>query len=206
MPLGRRMRILFEHFELEDQLDYLSVGNGDNSQIRPLLFKHSGRTGPGNLTSSGNVVWVKFVSSLAIARSGFVITFEDLPYTDCGVEDVSIKTLPRGATITVATPDYPKDYKNYLNCVYRFQAETDRRILVRLLDFSSELGYDNLGVGNGFDVLQESSLLWDHSGEGLPETAEFLSDGPVAWISFNADMVGTARGFLAEIYDIPADR
>ncbi|PIK49592.1 putative CUB and sushi domain-containing protein 2 [Apostichopus japonicus] len=184
--------------------DYLSVGNGDNPQIRPLLYKHSGRTGPANLTSNENVVWVKFVASLAIARNGFVIKFKDLPYGDCGTEDVTIKTLPRGHTMTISTPDYPANYQNFLNCVYRFQVDEDRRVFVRLLDFASERGYDNFGLGNGFEANEETAVLWDHSDRRLPDTTEYQSDGPVFWVSFRSDMVGTDRGFLLEVYDVPA--
>lgn len=106
--------------------------------------------------------------------------------------------------MTISTPDYPANYQNFLNCVYRFQVDEDRRVFVRLLDFASERGYDNFGLGNGFEANEETAVLWDHSDRRLPDTIEYQSDGPVFWVSFRSDMVGTDRGFLLEVYDVPA--
>lgn len=199
MPPGRRMELQFDLFDLEEPLDYLSLGNGNDSRVKPLLYKHSGRAPPANIISEGHLLWVKFVTSLAIARNGFNIKIKDVPYSDCGDEQVNIKTLAPGSSISVSTPNYPLEYDNNLNCVYRFQTNEGHRLRFRIVDFSSELGYDKLSFGNGFDVNERTAVVWSHSGSNKPSQSEFVSEGQSVWVSFISDIVGTSTGLLADV-------
>lgn len=129
----------------------------------------------------------------------FIVSF-----SDCGDEQVNIKTIAPGFSISVSTPNYPLEYDNNLNCVYRFQTTQDHRLRFRILDFTSERGYDVLSFGNGFDVNERTSVVWSHSGSNKPSESEFVSDGQSVWVSFISDVVGTDIGLLADVQAIEA--
>ena len=52
----------------------LQIRDGDNS-LSPLLGRFCGSSTPGNITSSGNSLWIEFHSDASVADTGFLAHF-----------------------------------------------------------------------------------------------------------------------------------
>ncbi|XP_061886936.1 bone morphogenetic protein 1-like isoform X2 [Entelurus aequoreus] len=75
---GYEVGLVFQSFELESHdscaYDYVEVRDGD-SDLGPLLGRHCGHDKPGNIKSSSNQLWLKFVSDGSVNKGGFSASF-----------------------------------------------------------------------------------------------------------------------------------
>ncbi|XP_022087490.1 bone morphogenetic protein 1-like [Acanthaster planci] len=199
---GLRIRIHFEAFDVEEEEDHLSVGNGISSRRAPILYKYSSRTKPADIISRGSDVWFKFVSSFAVARRGFKAVLTEQPINDCG----GIFTVPSHGMMSFGSQDYPNNYPALSDCLWQFRSASDRRIHIGFKEFDTEYGYDIVRIGNGFEPnVNGSNVEITHSGSSLPggggpKDLTFQSAGPVAWLDFKADDFTQMKGFRFVVY------
>ncbi|XP_038044614.1 bone morphogenetic protein 1-like [Patiria miniata] len=200
---GLRIRIHFEAFDVEEVKDHLSVGNGVSSRRAPILYKYSSRTKPADIISRGSDVWFKFVTSIAVARTGFNAILTEQPINDCG----GIFTVPSHGKMSFGSQDYPNNYPADTDCLWQFRSGSNRRIHIGFKDFDSEYAYDVMRIGNGFEPnVNGSNIEIEHSGDSLPGYSEpgdlvFESAGPVAWLDFKADDFNQKKGFRFNVYN-----
>ncbi|XP_061782742.1 bone morphogenetic protein 1-like isoform X2 [Nerophis lumbriciformis] len=75
---GYEVGLFFQSFELESHdscaYDYVEVRDGD-SDLGPLLGRLCGHDKPGNIKSSSNRLWLKFVSDGSVNKGGFSASF-----------------------------------------------------------------------------------------------------------------------------------
>lgn len=76
VPSGR-VRLSFTHFDTESDWDYLMVYDGSDA-LAPLLGSFDGQQLPGPIESSGNSLYVLFLSDCATQRTGFSCTWQQL--------------------------------------------------------------------------------------------------------------------------------
>ncbi|XP_033639659.1 bone morphogenetic protein 1-like [Asterias rubens] len=197
---GLRIRIHFERFDVEEEEDHLSVGNGVSSRRAPILYKYSSRTKPSDIISRGSDIWFKFVSSVAVSRRGFEIVLTEQPTNDCG----GIFTVPTTGKLSIASPDYPNEYPTLTDCLWQFRSASERRIHIGFTEFHTEYGYDRVQIGNGFEPnVNMTNLVLQHSGDnmlGIEGMLAFQSSGPVAWLSFKTDEYNQRKGFRFNVY------
>ncbi|XP_077870444.1 CUB and sushi domain-containing protein 1-like [Saccoglossus kowalevskii] len=75
---GNDIMVQFVDFDTEEGYDYFFSGNGnDPSQNSSVIWAHSGSVLPSNYRSSGDTVWIRFVSDNSVSRSGFHVSLSD---------------------------------------------------------------------------------------------------------------------------------
>ncbi|KAA0704371.1 Bone morphogenetic protein 1 [Triplophysa tibetana] len=78
VPQGFHVGLSFQSFEIEKHdncaYDYLDVRDGD-SESSPLLGRFCGYEKPGDIKSSSNQLWIKFVSDGSVNKAGFSANF-----------------------------------------------------------------------------------------------------------------------------------
>ena len=71
---GRRIILDIIDFDMENRYDFLIVGNGENSAIKPsLIARLTGETKLRTLTSTEDTMWLKVASDRTGTRRGFEI-------------------------------------------------------------------------------------------------------------------------------------
>ena len=71
------MRLHFTSFDTESRYDKVSVYDG-NDATAPLLHTFSGTSGPSDVFSSGNTVFVSFVTDDSTTKDGFNIVYSTI--------------------------------------------------------------------------------------------------------------------------------
>ncbi|CAG5115143.1 unnamed protein product, partial [Candidula unifasciata] len=101
----------FKYFKVQKHrnctYDYVAVYDGP-TEASPLLGKHCGNRKPKPIKSSGNTMYVKFVSDESRQKVGFSASF--VP-ASCGGEFV-------GSGV-IASPDFPAEYLPGKNCSWK---------------------------------------------------------------------------------------
>ncbi|XP_063985313.1 cubilin homolog [Diachasmimorpha longicaudata] len=112
-PAGQRLSLHFvERFDLtrssECQREFVEVRDGgtDNAQ---LLGAYCGDRAPSTITSSGNMMYVRYFTDMNIPGNGFkaVVTNDEI----CG-------SVIRGTSGVVSSPNYPNPYPKGKECVW----------------------------------------------------------------------------------------
>ncbi|RVU90773.1 T9SS C-terminal target domain-containing protein [Flavobacterium columnare] len=124
---GKKIKVDFTSFNLEDRYDFLKIYNGPDEKS-PLIASYTGNTIPASITSSATngELTFEFVPDDAVAESGWVanITCVDyVPFVDAGITSI-IKPEILGkksanTTITIAVKNYSSDTRNNLPVFYQ---------------------------------------------------------------------------------------
>lgn len=107
--------------------------------------------------------------------------------------------MPENGVATIRSPNYPDKYESNQECVWIAEIALGSRIRIVFTNFSTELNYDYLEVGNGDNYLDKSTRVIKHSGPTSPQN--FVSSGNVIWIHFQSDDGKEENGFIIEIKD-----
>lgn len=187
--------LLFSTFELEESpgchYDYLEIYDGRNSNS-PLLGKYCGMNQPGPLTSSSQSIFMKFISDMTIERLGFSVNFS----TGCS------RTF-YGPSGEIMSPNYPSKYNTNLDCVYKIQVGSRKRVKLVFVDFWLENGdtrtscdYDYLEIRDGRN--SNSNLVGSFCGNDTP--GMILSNSNTMTLRFVTDGSVVERGFLVQYF------
>eukprot|EP00057_Strongylocentrotus_purpuratus_P010557 XP_011665031.1 PREDICTED: enteropeptidase [Strongylocentrotus purpuratus] len=128
-----------------------------------------------------------------------------LPYTSAqNTYDIYPISLSRNSETEISSPNYPSNYGDNLNILWRVQAPENSGVVATFNDVSLEYYYDNLivGFGSGPDG-PGSGVLARFTGTNF--TSEVRSPGDTMWILFTSDVSKTNRGFDARLtaVDLP---
>ncbi|XP_072030188.1 tolloid-like protein 2 [Amphiura filiformis] len=115
---------------------------------------------------------------------------DEISCGDCG--RTFFKFVSNSEVITLTSPGYPMSYGNNLVCEWSVSATESRRIVIRIVDFEMEDGYDFLTFGDGENSVNGSILV---SLTGTIKLNTLTSTGSMMWIKLATDLSGVARGF-----------
>ncbi|KAI5610199.1 neuropilin 1b precursor, partial [Silurus asotus] len=185
------------HFELESRdcmYDFLEVYDGDNEKAK-LVGKFCGKIAPSPITSSGNLLLIKFISDYETTGAGFSIRYElHRAVTECSRNFTALSGL-------IQTPGFPDNYPNNLDCTFIIFAPRMSEIVLEFESFDMEP--DNTastGASCRFDYLE----IWDgyptvgpHIGRycGSSKPRQVVSYTGILSLSIHTDSAITKEGF-----------
>ncbi|XP_075408563.1 cubilin [Tenrec ecaudatus] len=189
---GQLIRLVFRTFQLEfhynctkDYLEVVDPGAGTS------LGRYCGRSIPPSLTSSTNSLKLLFVADAHLAYEGFEITYEVINAATACSEDYST------ASGTFTSPNFPNNYPDNRECIYRITVGTSQQIALHFTNFSLEeaIGHcaDFVEIRDG--GYETSPSLGIYCGSNLPP--RIISHSNKLWIKFKSDLVGSRSGFSA---------
>ncbi|XP_072017915.1 CUB and sushi domain-containing protein 3-like isoform X2 [Amphiura filiformis] len=133
----------------------------------------------------------------AICQNSLEIIQESFNCYDCPRQETQ---LSLNASVIIQSPGYPRYYMDYIQCEWTVTPSPMRRILVQLLDFKLEKGYDFLYVG----TINNPSVL-TYSGRRGYETTDPRIISPIdegLLFEFITDGSITDQGFSLLITDV----
>ncbi|WAR06690.1 CUBN-like protein, partial [Mya arenaria] len=195
-----RITLMFTNMELEGhvncQYDYVEVRDGSNEN-GALMGRFCGDSMPVPMTTSGNVLYVKFVSDSSVTRAGFRATWK----VYCG----GTFTAPTGV---IRSPYHPQNYPSNRECEYLISQPDGMRVTLTFTTFDVEGGsstgscdYDYLEVRDGGSV--SSPVIGTFCGPQIPDPitstgnllyAKFITDGSIHNLGFEAHYVTEEGG------------
>ncbi|XP_046732976.1 neuropilin-1a-like isoform X2 [Silurus meridionalis] len=193
------------HFELESRdcmYDFLEVYDGDNEKAI-LVGKFCGKIAPSPITSSGNLLLIKFISDYETTGAGFSIRYE-LHRAECSRNFTALSGL-------IQTPGFPDNYPNSLDCTFIIFAPRMSEIVLEFESFDMEP--DNTaatGASCRFDYLE----IWDgyptvgpHIGRycGSSKPRQVVSYTGILSLSIHTDSAITKEGFSSN-YEIRSNQ
>ncbi|XP_077981826.1 cubilin-like [Glandiceps talaboti] len=199
VPGASRIRIYFHVFDLEDDYDFLYIGEGTEETSGSHKFELTGSELPKDIILNGNQAWVQFTSDDSVSGDGFFFTFEEyteeyLPGKECGQTELELKT---GSRLYIQSPNYPSNYFSNSWCVWTVTSESGLPMRIDFRDFWTERGFDWLDIGDGSDEADLTTRQTRLSGRNTPPPV--YSEGDNLWITFSSDDTVNFRGFLLHI-------
>ncbi|XP_044726579.1 cubilin-like [Chrysoperla carnea] len=170
--------------------DNLAIYNGPDDTA-PQLTKLCATKKNVTLTSSGNLMYVKFTSDASFQGKGFNITYKKVPIR-CG----GLFTANEGV---ITSRNYPKNYDNNDDCYWLISLPKTYLIRLAFDDFDIEKqrnctqDYVNVYDGNS----TTAPLLLNHCGNTLPDPVTYISTDNTMLIHMSTDGLFSAKGFKA---------
>jgi len=172
----------FIRFDLSEN-DTLFVYDGDTYNDS-LLGMFTGSTIPEYIVSSGDQIFVKFITDSEITKSGWLIGFSsEIPqYCNMSTYTKPVDTIQDGSG--------PANYHNLTTCFWMIQPEaTGMDIYLSFINFNTEEGYDFVKVYDG------NNLIGEFSGSELPPT--IIATSGAMTVVFNTNISITRSGWQA---------
>ncbi|XP_052697133.1 cubilin-like isoform X2 [Crassostrea angulata] len=193
---GSVVTLSFTAFDLEGSTnciyDYLTVYDGGSVQS-PLLGRFCGAQIPAPVSSTQNMMTVKFVTDGSQHNTGFMAS-----YTSSSAGCGGTLSEPTG---TVTSPGHPNIYPHGVNCSWTMQASPGLVVRLTFHTFSIESNancrYDYVELYDNYTA-SSNSLLGRYCGASLPPsitsstnfmTVVFVSDESIAHEGFSAGYV-----------------
>ncbi|XP_029345463.1 cubilin isoform X3 [Acyrthosiphon pisum] len=150
-------------------IDYLDIYNGYDDSAPELLRICHKQTSPITLTSSGNEVFVRFVSVNESQRKRFKATYRTIE-SKCG----GMFTAPQGV---IHTSNYPQSYDAHSSCTWNIEIAETHLINLTFIDFSTQSSpKGNNDIVLVYDGNMHGKLLLNHSGNSIPPPVMSLSN------------------------------
>ncbi|XP_078063588.1 tolloid-like protein 2, partial [Mustelus asterias] len=190
---GHRVKLAFSEFEIEQHqeciYDNLEIYDGPNEKS-PILGRYCGSRKPEPVVSTGNQIFVKFLSDASVQRKGFQAKHS----TECGGQlkaEVRTKHLYSHAQFGDNT------YPGQAHCDWVIVAEDGYgvELIFQMFEIEEEAdcGYDYMEVYDGHESV--APRLGRFCGSGPPE--EIFSAGDSIMIRFHTDDTINKKGFHA---------
>ncbi|KAJ8019624.1 Tolloid-like protein 2 [Holothuria leucospilota] len=225
VPPGNGVLITWLDFNVEQAFlggcfDSVTIYDGEDDSY-PSIGEFCGTSLPDPITSSSNNIFLVFDSDSSVTRSGFQGKFSPAslnpppstsppPTTSTTVTppETTIYFPPEGNCTCMGTcdiesrlfnsPNYPDNYDDNSNCVYRFSVSPGRSVIINWIDFDVEQGplgecYDSLSVYDGTD--NTAPLIGLYCGATPP--GDITASSNNVFITFESDGLGTRSGFQA---------
>lgn len=196
VPHGLRIRLAFIDFVMKTTCcscthDYLEIRDG-RDENSTLIDRYCASTEPKLVYSTGNVLWIRFVSDFrTFSGNRFRLSYD----AACGTHFTNL-------TGSFSSPNYPAKYGDNTDCVYTIAVPRGRL----------KVTFDNFDLeGNMpsclYDTLEVKEIRyaqkWSNSyakrrycgSENLPIV--YSTKGSYLWFRFETDTSGTGSGFLA---------
>uniref|UniRef100_A0A8C1I6Q0 Cubilin (intrinsic factor-cobalamin receptor) n=1 Tax=Cyprinus carpio TaxID=7962 RepID=A0A8C1I6Q0_CYPCA len=207
VDVGHRVFFNFTDLDLESQsscsFDYVAIHDGHH-ESSPLLGKFCGVSRPSPITSTRNVIYVRFRSDHSQNRKGFSAQFSEACGSTISADDVGGE---------IASPRYPYSYPPNQNCSWIIQAqEPFNHVTLSFTDFEVEMvnsncSHDSVQVLDG-DNYQAPSV-GRYCGNELPHpvtsfsnalVVNFISDASVGRKGFRATYMASTSGCGGHLY------
>ena len=94
----------------------------------------------------------------------------------------------------------PIAYSNFIKCLWLLQADANHSLVIDILDFTLEGGYDYLFIGLGHNQSNENSVVLELTGSIAP-TRYYL--GIQSYLQFVSDSSVSRSGFSLNATSIP---
>ncbi|CAL8311895.1 unnamed protein product [Merluccius merluccius] len=192
---GNLIRLTFDSFNLEFNtncnFDYVEVYDNGTVQTGTKVGRYCGRSVPPSITSTDSLLTVLFVSDASLSTEGFSGRYVSIDATtDCG----QTFTSPTG---TMSSPNYPSNYPNHRECVFKIVVEVNMQIMLNFTDFllegSPTCGYDYVEIRDG--GYETSPFIGRFCGRQAPPV--LVSHSNRLWVKFRSDITSSYRGFTA---------
>ncbi|XP_037545766.1 dorsal-ventral patterning tolloid-like protein 1 [Nematolebias whitei] len=190
MP-GHRVKIAFNEFEIEQHqecaYDHLEAFDGD-SDTAAILSRLCGSKIPEPLVSTGNKMYLRFISDASVQRKGFQATHS----TECGGR---LKAEARQKNLYSHAQFGDNNYPGHTDCEWLLTTEQGYGIELSFVTFEVEeeadCGYDYIELYNGYDA--SSHRLGRFCGSGPREGV--YSSGDTMLLRFHSDDTISKKGF-----------
>lgn len=188
---GHRVKLTFTELDIEAQqectYDHLEIYNGKDAKA-PVLGRFCGAKEPEPIVSSGNKMFLKFVSDNSVQKKGFEATHS----TVCGGQmRAEVKTKDLYSHAQFGDNNYPGGS----DCEWVIMAEEGYGVELIFQTFEIEeeadCGYDYMELFDGYDGT--APRLGRFCGSGPPE--EVYSAGDSVMIRFHSDDTINKKGF-----------
>ncbi|XP_034754496.1 dorsal-ventral patterning tolloid-like protein 1 isoform X1 [Etheostoma cragini] len=188
---GHRIKIAFNEFEIEQHqecaYDHLEAFDGD-SDTAAILGRLCGSKIPEQLLSTGNKMYLRFISDASVQRKGFQASHS----TECGGR---LKAEARQKNLYSHSQFGDNNYPGHTDCEWLLMAEQGYGIELSFITFEVEeeadCGYDYIELYNGYDA--DSHRLGRFCGSGPRE--EIYSPEGAMLIRFHSDDTISKKGF-----------
>uniref|UniRef100_A0A7N8XAJ9 Neuropilin n=1 Tax=Mastacembelus armatus TaxID=205130 RepID=A0A7N8XAJ9_9TELE len=187
------------HFDLEDReckYDYVEVRDGVDESGQ-LVGKYCGKIAPSPVVSSGNQLFIKFVSDYETHGAGFSIRYEIFK---TGPECSRNFTSNSGI---IKSPGFPEKYPNNLDCTFMIFAPKMSEIILEFESFELEpdptppsgvfCRYDRLEIWDGFPGV--GPYIGRFCGQNTP--GRIISYTGILALTINTDSAIAKEGFSA---------
>ncbi|KAL5010260.1 hypothetical protein ScPMuIL_012565 [Solemya velum] len=190
---GKYIELTIDDFDLETHsscmFDVLEVYNGGHIGDPRLTQLCHRQKSPQVLSSSGNVLFIRFASDSSIAGNGFHASYRQMD-GGCGGNFST-------PTASISSRNYPSNYPHNTNCEWLITVQEGRSIILTFQEFdvegSNDCRYDYVAVYDG----QNRTQLMKHCGTDMPTPAVYQSSGNQMYIHMHTDSSVSAKGFLA---------
>lgn len=194
VPKGMIIHLKTKTFSIESSYNcerdalYIYDGPGTNSKLysKPYCDKN----GPNKVESSGNTLFLKFITDLSINSSGFEIEYQ--AKKKCDYEFNGRKTG------WFTSPKFPNHYYENANCSYRIKTHRDNAIRITFTDFLLENKVNGkcLDYVAVYDIITGiPRLIKEHCGIGIPPPITSTSNEVL--VKFRSDSMLGNQGFNA---------
>lgn len=182
----------FQRFELESEMDIVHVYDGETTND-PLLGTFTGNDIPGQLTSSGNKMLIRFTSDEQGEAPGFFATFESNQPTWCNGTTV---LLDQEGEFSDGSQSF--FYNNSSTCMWQIMPANASSVTLYFNNFDTEAGQDHVKI---YDT-ETMELLADYSGYYPPDSPPppVTSPSGKIFFLFHTDEDGRAEGWEAGYY------
>lgn len=192
--LTQRLTVNFNGFSTYSSADYLEIYDGPGLSS-PLIGVYSGNSFPGAITSTGNALTFRFItSSGGTTSSGWSATF------NCAGPVLPVYNLSGGTTAACSGVFYDAggatgNYSNGENRTQTFCAPTGSRLIFDFNNYPNNRF--NLASGDTMRIYDGSStaapILGIYIGDGAPE--RIVSSGNCVTFSFTSNATSVASGW-----------
>ncbi|OQV20099.1 Cubilin [Hypsibius exemplaris] len=205
VPRGNKINITFSHFGMPEGgtclSDYLSVYDGDSNSSRRIGM-YCGSTPPLPFQSTGNQVFIEFVSDSTTSGSGFRLEWTTW---GCG-GDILVDRRDNAVARYITSPKYPSPYPPNTVCEWKLiSSEYGYGIKLDLMDIDLEqhptCRWDKLEVFNGPDDKSQPITTLCHT-QNVSKTLS--STGQYLFVRFNSDQSKAGNGFKLQYSVVPS--
>ncbi|XP_006629277.1 dorsal-ventral patterning tolloid-like protein 1 isoform X2 [Lepisosteus oculatus] len=188
---GHRVKISFNEFEIEQHqecaYDHLEVFDGDSAKAA-ILRRLCGSKTPDPVISTGNKMYLKFISDASVQRKGFQATHS----TECGGR---LRAETRQKNLYSHAQFGDNNYPGHTDCEWVITAENGYGIELTFQTFEVEeeadCGYDYIEVFDGFGSTSQTRGRFCGSGP----REEIYSARETILIHFHTDDTISKKGF-----------
>ncbi|XP_070174131.1 cubilin-like [Littorina saxatilis] len=195
-PDSKRIVLTFNNFTVEGgscRFDYVAIYDGENAQATLLGQRYCGSSMPPVQRSTGNMMYLRFVTDGSVAHMGFQATYTT-EYADCG----GVRTASQGS---FHSPGHPNIYPHGANCTWHLTVPEGLIIQLTFdtisIEQASTCGFDSVAVYDGESTIN-TTLVGRYCGSTPPAvitstnnqlTVVFSSDNSIASEGFSASYV-----------------
>ncbi|XP_053675116.1 cubilin homolog [Anopheles nili] len=194
-PQGHAVQLTWSSFELEVSgkcvYDYVVVYD-NSSMANSLVGRYCGTDKPPAITSTGNIVTIRFVSDASSSKDGFSLSFNFIDVEkSCGGNYFATSGIIR-------SPNWPKNYLSNKVCEWVITVPMGQQVMLLVHSFAMEkhktCRFDGLTIRNG--GTQNSPLIGNFCGDdNFNGTISFSHQ---LYLRFYSDSSRNYQGFMIE--------